>query len=1045
MINKCSFLFKGSLKFVQMMFVSIIMLLTSFQGFSQSINVKGTVTSSNDGLPLIGVNIIEEGTTNGVVTDFDGNYSISVKQGVTLKFTYLGFISKEVVVNKNQINVVMEEDTKALEEVVVIGYGTQKKVTLTGSVSNIGEEELMKSPAASLGNSLAGKLPGVSTVQYSGLPGGDDPLILIRGVASLSTAGAAPLVLVDGVERSFTQIDPNEVADISVLKDASATAVFGVRGANGVILVTTKRGKIGKAKISASASFGIQTPTTYLEFVNSYEYATTYNEAQRRDGDTEFRFSQEAIQHFKDGDQPLLYPNMNWIDYVMRNSAPQTQQNVNISGGNERVKYFVSVGMLQQEGLFRTFATDPNENFSYNRFNYRSNLDIKIDKINSIAINIGGRVEDKTSLPRGESDIFESILFAPPMSGSGIVDGKRIVSNVKYVGVDMNEDPMRFYGSGHVDNVVNVLNLDLQYDADLDVITKGLSFKLKGSYNSAHSHSKRWENYEAYPSYRPYMLDDGTIVLETSGDKWQPEYTESGGVQSRDWYAETGFNYSRKFGNHEVSGLLLYNQSKYYYPNPYRDIPRGYVGLVGRTTYNYASKYLLDLNVGYNGSENFAPGKRYGTFPSFSLGWIMTEEPWMKDQNLFSYLKFRYSYGVVGNDYMNNRRFLYLPPEYSVHNGYYNGYGGGQHGYNFGTNNTTFVKGATEDTSGNPDVTWEKAVKQNIGVDLRTFIDKLSLSIDFFKENRSNILINNDSFITAPSALVASPINYGKVDNKGIEVNMTWADNDRAFKYSVTPTFSFNRNKIIEMAEVPKKYDYLYRTGHKVNQPFGYEFFDFYQEGKTEDAYLAIYGEPMPSQLGQVNLQDGDAIHVDLNGDGVISSEDQHAIGFPDYPEITFSLNTNFSFKNFDFFMLWNGATNVSRSLSWPYNPQFGQFHKQSLLRWVYDNSWTAESAETASLPRITFKNEANNSVMSSVWMADASYLRLRNVELGYTIDRLPLLSSTSNIRIYINGTNLLTFSKFDGNDPENKGGGYQNTVSYPVLKLYTIGVKVNF
>jgi TonB-linked SusC/RagA family outer membrane protein len=1020
---------------------------------AQERQVTGTVID-DQGEPIPGVTVsFDDGTTLGTITNISGDYSITVPDSnAELVFSFIGFKTKRITVgSKNTIDVQLTPDMVGLDEVVVIGYGTQKKVTLTGSVSNIGGDEIMKSPAASLGNSIAGKLPGVSTVQYSGLPGGDDPLILIRGVASLSTEGSAPLVLVDGVERSFTQIDPNEVADISVLKDASATAVFGVRGANGVILVTTKRGKMGKAQISASASFGLQTPTTYLDFVDSYEYATTYNETQRRDGDTEFRFSPEAIQHFKEGDLPLLYPDMDWVDYVMKNYAPQTQQNVNISGGNERVKYFVSVGMLQQDGLFRTFATDPNENFSYNRYNYRSNFDIKIDEISSVAINLGGRVEDKTSLPRGEGDIFESILFSPPMSGAGIVDGKRIVSNPNYVGTDMDNDPMRFYGSGHVDNVINVLNLDVQYDANLDVLTKGLSFKLKGSYNSAHSHYKEWENYEANPLYRPYMLDDGSIVFETSGDKWQPEYSEEnntstdGVVVSRDWYAETGFNYSRKFGNHEVSGLFLYNQSKYYYPYPYRDIPRGYVGLVGRATYNYASKYLLDLNVGYNGSENFAPGKRYGTFPSFSVGWIMTEESWMKGQNVFSYLKFRYSYGIVGNDYMNNRRFLYLPPEYSVHDGYYNGYGGGQHGYNFGTVNTTFVKGATEDTSGNPHVTWEKAVKQNVGLDIRTFGDKLSLNVDLFKENRSDILINNESFITAPSALVASPINYGKVENKGIEVSLTWADNDGALKYSINPTFSFNRNKIIEMAEVPKKYDYLYRTGHRVNQPFGYEFFEFYQEGKTEDAYMAKYGEPMPSQLGQVNLQDGDAIHVDLNEDGVISSEDQHAIGYPNYPEIVYSLNTSFSFKNFDFFMLWNGATNVSRALSWPYNPSFGQFHDQSLLRWVHDNSWTPETAETATLPRITFKNETNNTVMSSVWMVDASYLRLRNVELGYTIDRLPFISSTANMRIYINGSNLFTFSKFEGNDPENKGGGYENTVSYPVLKLYNIGVKVNF
>ena len=1023
-------------------------MFTSFQVVAQQHKISGTIIDSNDGLEMIGVNIIEKGTSNGTVTDFDGEYSLNVSSGSSvILITSIGYETLEInVSNRSIIDLEMKEDSELLDEVVVVAYGSQKKVTVTGSVSNVSGSEILKSQAPSLGNALAGKLPGVSTVQYSGLPGGDDPLILVRGVASLSTDGSEPLVMVDGVERSFTQIDPNEVEDITILKDASATAVFGVRGANGVILVTTKRGKVGKTQISASASYGVQTPTMFLDFVNSYEYATTYNQAQRRDGlaESELRFSPEAIQHFKDRDLPLLYPDMNWVDYIMKSMAPQTQENLNISGGNERARFFVSVGFLQQDGLFRTFSTSSKEKFSYNRYNYRANLDLNIDKINSFSVNLGGRLEDRTALPRGEGEIFESILFAPPMSGAGIVDGKRIVANTQYVGDDMDEDPMRFYGSGHQSTANNVLNLDLIYSAKLDLVTQGLNFKLKGSYNSTYAHTKKWENYQTFPTYKPYMLDDGTIVLETSGDKWKPEYSEQTNVW-RDWYAEASFDYARTFGKHDVTALLLYNQSKSYYPWPYQEIPRGYVGMVGRVTYNYLTRYLFDFNAGYNGSENFAPDKRYGFFPAASIGWVLTEESWMKDQNIFSYLKFRYSHGLVGNDYVGGRRFLYLPPEYSIHNGYYGTYGGGQHGYNFGTTNTVFVKGATEDTSGNPDVTWETSVKQNIGVDLRTIGDRLNINIDFFKENRRNILIMNDAFITAPSALVSSPINYGKVNNKGFEIVLNWTDKVGDFQYTIAPNVAFNRNKIIEMAEIKQKYDYLYRTGHRVNQPFGYEFFNFYQEGVTEIEYEEKYGKPLPKQLGQNNLSDGDAIYVDLNDDGVITKEDEHAIGYPDYPEFTFSLNGSMKYKNFDFSMLWNGAANVSRSLYWPYNPQFGQFHNQSLVRWVYDNSWTPETAETATLPRITIANEVNNSPMSSVWMVDASYIRLRNLEIGYTFTSMPFLSSTSNLRVYANGTNLLTFTAFKGNDPENVGGGYQNTIRYPMMKNYNLGVRINF
>jgi len=1008
------------------------------------------------GEAVIGASVRVKKSKTGTISDASGRFSISTNSGAILEISYLGYNSQEVVVNgKSSISIRLVEDSKVIDEVVVVGYGSQKKVTLTGAVTSVAGSDLLKSPSPSLGNALTGKLPGVSTVQFSGLPGGDDPLILIRGVASLTRDGSAPLVMVDGVERSFTQIDPNEVADISVLKDASATAVFGVRGANGVILVTTKRGEAGKARISASASFGIQQPTRYIDFANSYEYANTYNNAQRWDGykESDLKFSPAAVQHFKNHDQPLLYPDMNWVDYILKPMSTQSQQNVNITGGNERAKYFVSVGLLQQGSLFRTFATDPNEKFSYNRYNYRANLDLKIDKISSLAVSIGGRLEAQTSLPRGEKDIFENIMFSNPMAGAGIVDGKRIIGNTDYIGKDMDSgDPLRFYGSGHKLGSTNVLNLDLEYLANLDVLTKGLKFKAKGSYNSNTNFTKKWENYQTYPTYKPYALGDAnsgaypstTVVLQTSGDKWKPAYSEDKSV-GRDWYAEVGLNYARKFGLHDVSALMIYNQSKKYYPNPYEEIPHGYIGFVGRVTYNYASRYMFDFNIGRNGSENFAPGKRFGTFPAASIGWIVTEEPWMKQQKVLSYLKFRYSYGMVGSDYMNNRRFLYLSPEYSVNNGYYKTYGGGQLGYNFGTTNTTFVKGATENTSGNPDVTWETAVKQNLGVDIRTFGDRLGINIDVFNENRKNILINNDAFITAPSALVASPINYGKVHNEGFEVVLNWTDKVGDFKYTLSPNFAFSRNKIVEMAESKQNYDYLYRTGHSVGQPFGYEFFSLYKQGVTEAAYQQKYGEAMPTQIGQANLKNGDCIFADLNKDGKITVEDQHAIGFADNPEITFALNSNFSYKNFDFSMLWNGASNVSRSLSWPYNPQFGQFNKSGLVRWVYENSWTPETAETATLPRITFANVGNNSVGSSVWMQDASYIRLRNLEIGYTFKKIHFISSSANMRIYVNGSNLLTFCKFKGNDPENVGGGYQNAIRYPMLKVYNIGIKLNF
>jgi TonB-linked SusC/RagA family outer membrane protein len=1029
--------------------IAFLFLIPNFI-FAQSVSVKGTVVDEKgEALISVSVRVKRANSLLGTITDVNGNFTLKADAKDSLTFTYVGFEPQtKAVDNSTNLRITMTPSLKGLGEVVIVGYGQQKKIAVTSAISSVSGEELVKIHSPSLGNALAGKLPGITTVQYSGLPGGDDPNIFVRGLGSLSTNGSRPLILVDGVERSFTQIDPNEVSDISILKDASATAVFGVRGANGVILITTKRGEVGKAQISASASTGLQVPTMYLKYVDSYNYANIYNNMQQGDGvlPANYRFSTSAIQHFKDKDMPLLYPDMNWVDYVMKPVAIQSQQNVNVSGGNEQAKYFVSVGSLQQDGLFRTFSSDPNENFTYKRYNYRANLDINIDKINSLAINIGGRLEQRGGLPRGEQDIFSAITTSSPMSGAGIVNGNRIVGNPVYIGSGptADGDPMRFYGSGHQKSGTNVLNLDLIYVMHMDFLTKGLNFKLKGSYNSTSDLTKVWSNYQTYPTYKPYLLPDNkTVVFETSGDKWKPTYSESTSF-SRNWYAEGSFDYSRTFGKHNVTGLLLYNQSKYYYPSQYSDIPHGYVGVVGRATYSYAYRYLLDLNVGYNGSENFAPGKRFGTFPSASVGWIATEEPWMKSQKAISYLKFRYSYGIVGNDNIGGYRFIYAPPAYSVRNGYYNTYGGGQHGYNFGTTNTTFVKGVTEDTSGNPFVTWETSLKQNLGMDLRAFRDRLSFNIDLFYEERKDILVSNAPLLSVPSALVSTGVNYGAVTNKGFEITMNWKDKINGFGYSLSPSLSFSRNKITQLAEDPQDYEYLYRVGHSVNQPFGYDFFSFYQKGITETAYQTKYGKPMPAQLGQANLKDGDCIYSDLNGDGKITNQDVHAIGFSDNPELTFALNGSMSFKNFDLTMLWVGATNVNRSLSWPYNPQFGQFHNQSLVQWVADNSWTPETASTAKLPRLTIVNEVNNSPTSSVWLVDGSYVRLRNLEIGYTIKKIPALG-ISNLRIYLNGSNLLTLSAFKGNDPENVGGGYQNTVRYPLTKIYNVGFKVNF
>ena len=628
----------------------------------QQQTIKGIVVDAS-GEPVIGANVVVEGTTMGTITDFEGTFSISVPKNGKIKISFIGYKDQVLTPQSGKnLRVVLEDDSQMLGEVQVVAYGAQKKVSITGAISSMKGEDLLKTPAASMSNVLSGQITGISSVQYSGEPGADEADLYVRGIATWNNA--KPLIQVDGVEREFSQIDPNEVESITVLKDASATAVFGVRGANGVILITTKRGAEGKAKISFSTSAGVNLRTKQLEFANSYQYASYYNDLQVNDGGVP-TFTEEQLIKFRDHTDPILYPDINWIDYCMNKAAFQSQHNVNISGGTDRMRYFVSAGMFTQDGMFKQLAASDNFNFNYKRYNYRANLDFDATKTTLISVNIGGRIETKRTPESGEdqNQLFRKLYWAVPFAGAGIVDGKRVVSNADYLPFTGSDGLNSYYGKGFRSTTTNVLNVDLVLDQKLDFITKGLSFKLKGSYNTSYWTQKIASSSMAV--YTPVLHDDGSIGYRKSGSDSQLSYSRNsnGEGKSRDWYMEAALNYSRKFGDHNVTGLVLYNQSKRYYPGgTYDDIPSAYVGFVGRATYDYKTRYMAEFNVGYNGSENFAPGKRYGLFPAGSIGWIVSEESFFKPlKKVINYFKVRASVGMVGNDNNGNNRFLYLP------------------------------------------------------------------------------------------------------------------------------------------------------------------------------------------------------------------------------------------------------------------------------------------------------------------------------------------------------------------------------------------------
>lgn len=1028
----------------------------------EGITIKGIVIDETLKEPVPGANITVKGTTIGTITNYDGAFTINVpsKKSV-LVVSFLGYVTQEIVVGERKtINVSLKEDSQSLDEVVVIAYGNQDKGLVTSAISSIDNKQLIKSPVISVTNVLAGTMPGVSSVQTSGQPGKDAAAIYVRGSGSLNNDLSKPLILVDGVERDFSQIDPNEIESISVLKDASSTAVFGVRGANGVVIVTTRRGKSGKPQISVSTSLGLQQPISLVSQTGSYEFARFWNMKQEMDGITDKKqyFTPEQVEAYRTGSDPIMYPSMDWKKYIFKSAFLQSKNNLNISGGSDDVKYFISVGYTYQNGLLKDLPGQTyNNNYRYDRYNYRANIDANLTKTTLMKLGIGGYL-GKTQEPRSVvSDSGEdqnpwviAQIWSHPFAGPGFVNGVRtlVPSNLVPLGEVMRDGMFVFYGQGYTQNYDTNLNLDLDITQKLDFLTKGLSISAKGAYDNAFNLKKtrRGGGIEAQTVYYQSHFDtnglmsqtdpdyDKTYVYVPSGSDTPLAYAEDNG-RTQNWYLEGRINYDRSFGDHKVSGLLLYNQSRNYYPKYYTYIPRSYIGLVGRATYSYMSKYMFDVNMGYNGSENFAPGKnRFGLFPAFSAGWVVTAEKFMEKQRVFDYLKLRASWGRVGSDKGIDTRFMYMPATWQ-----------GSGDYSFGVSNTVGTPGFGISQIGNPNVTWETADKQNYGIDTKFFGGRLSFDFDYFIERRSGILISPES---TPSIIATSlpNLNIGKVDNHGYEVALGWNDKiGKDFDYYVNGNVSFARNKIIFKDEVAKEFDYMNETGGSTGRQSGiykylrlYQYSDFIQGANGE---LTLNPNlPQPYQ----KVYPGDAMYEDRNNDGIVDGNDKGMEGYADRPEYTFGLNAGFNWKGFSFSMQWAGATNVSRMYDIEYRIPYTNAGKRGLLTYFYDGCWTPENQLGAVYPRASETSESWNSEPSTLWLVDASYLRLKSLNIGYTFNNKPVLKKIgiNSLTLTFSGYNLLTFSPLKYLDPESVPNRFGD---YPLIKVYSFGLNLNF
>ena len=1011
---------------------------------NRGITVKGNVVDA-DGLPVIGAGVTLKGTTTGVAADVDGGFTLVVPdENSVLEVSALGYVTEELTVGKQRtFTVVLRDDAQTLDATVVVAYGTQTKATVTGALTSIDNKSLIKAPVADVTNILAGQMPGVTTIQETGQPGEDYAKIYIRGVGSLSDSNAEPLILVDGVERPLNTVDPNEIESLSVLKDAASTAVFGVRGANGVIIVTTKRGDTGKPKISVSSITGVQMPMSYIEQCDSYDFARYYNVYQWNDGktDTGLYFTREAIEAYRTGSDPIMYPNTHWNELMFRKAFLQTKNNINISGGSDKVRYFVSMGYMFQNGLLKQIPdVTYDNNYAYNRYNYRANLDFKLTETTDMKFNISGVIGDtREPLNSNRDNIWMlTMLWAHPTASPGIVNDMPVT----VVSYDALPDGLTkwngweyYYWSGYQNKYKTTLGMDMTITQKLDFITEGLSASVKGSYDTDMALTKKRSGSGGYHQTIEYaswadgsgmdMSDpafDRTYVPVISGSQPTLSYSESTD-DDKSWYLEARIDYKRKFAHkHAVSGLLLYNQSRDYYPKYYSWLPNGYVGYVARITYGYADKYLLDLSAGYNGSENFAPGKtRYGLFPSGSIGWVVSEEKFMKKARWIDFLKLRASIGLVGSDKSSKdskARFMYMDGVWG--------------------------------TPGNKGVTWETALKANVGIDFDLFNYRLHFSGDIFQEHRTGILIYPN---TLPGIIPFTPsdMNLGIVDNRGYEIEIGWKDHIGNFTYDINGNVTFARNKIIEEGEVEPQYEYQRETGGPTNRYMLYQFERLYQKS---DFYTDANGVmhlnpdlPQPSNA----VYPGDCMYKDLNDDGIIDGLDKMYDGYPNRPEYVFGSNWKFGYKGFNLNLNWVAATHVSRVWNDDYRIPFTNSGHRGLLKIFAENSWIdndnpwAPGREDGTLPRFTKTNYPWNSEDSTLWTVDSSYLRLKSASFGYTFTRSRLFDKLGigSLGLMFTGYNLWTLSKMTLQDPEAKSKSSDG--QYPLVKTYNLAININF
>ncbi len=1032
----------------RILFISALLLVTAglpFPSSAQSpqpdaaqneISVSGIVKDVT-GNPLIGVSILVKGTSTGTVTDLDGEFSLKVShRDAILVFSYIGYETREIKTgNQPYLEITLNDDAALIDEVVVVGYGVQKKSSVVSAITNVKVDELKVAAPRSINNILAGKVSGVISVQRSGEPGKDDAQFWIRGI-STSGAGREPLVLVDGIERPLNNVEPEDIEYFSVLKDASATAIYGIKGANGVILISTRRGKAGESSINFKYEMGMNQPIATPRFVDSPTYLELLNEANLASNPNYVTpYTPDVIEKYRSGVDPWLYPNVDWMGLMMKDHSSNQRFTVNASGGVDKAKYYISGSYYGESGIWNTSPVNNYDSSTkLRRVNFRSNTDLTLAKNLVASLGLGGYLMLGNYPADGNSGGFwYNTMLATPAKYAPTAPDPEDPRKIVYLnsGGSGNINPYaQLVNSGYTSTWANTLQTDISLNYDAKELLKGLRGGVTFSYDAySHNEIKRTKSGDLWNIVFPPGRDsNGDLVLNKnySGTK-ELGYNKSAGG-NRKVYFQASLNYDNIFGDHGVSGLLLYNMQDYQdgdAANATAGLPYRSMGLAGRATYNYKTRYFVEVNAGYNGSENFEKGHRFGLFPSIALGWILSEEDFFKnlvDHNWMDYLKFRGSYGLKGNDKIGGRRFAYLT---TIGNGY------GE--YVLGKDVDTHWYSIGEDQWG-ADLTWETEKELNLGIETR-FLNGFYIQADYFTRHRTGIFQQRNSMPSIIGLQNRPYGNIGEFENEGIDATLEYNKKFGDLQVALRANYTFARNNLLENDEPDYIYTYQNRKGQRLSQPFG-----LVAEGLFT-SQEEINSSPQQT-FGSVRV--GDLKYKDINGDGVIDTYDEVPIGNPDIPETVYGFGFSLAYKGIDLSVFFQGAANMDFMLGGDGFYPFLRGETQGNVTYWATDRWTEDNPrQDALFPRLSSGDNPNNYRNSTWWQRSSNYLRLKTAEVGYTFPKK--WTSKANIsafRIYVSGLNLYTFSDFKYWDPELGNG---NGSAYPLQRTFTAGANINF